>query len=89
VELLFVNASRVSEFEPAFGNLVQQRAGALLVSGDGFLHTHRDEIVALAERHAVAAIYSMREYVTAAGSLAMERTILRLGGKLVCIPAGS
>jgi putative ABC transport system substrate-binding protein len=67
VEVLFVNASRVSEFEPAFANLVQRQAGALLVSGDGFLHTHHDQIVALAERHAVAAIYSMREYVMAGG----------------------
>jgi ABC-type uncharacterized transport system substrate-binding protein len=67
VEVLFVNASRVSEFEPAFANLVQRRAGALLVSGDGSLHTHHDQIVALAEHHAVAAIYSMREYVTAGG----------------------
>jgi ABC-type uncharacterized transport system substrate-binding protein len=67
VEVLFVNASSVSEFEPAFANLVQRQAGALLVSGDGFLHTHHDQIVALAERHAIAAIYSMREYVTAGG----------------------
>ena len=37
------------------------------MSGDGFLHTHRDEIVALAERHAVPAIYSMREYVADGG----------------------
>jgi len=67
VRLLVVNASRISEFEAAFADLVQQRADALLVSGDGFLHTHRDEIVALAERHAVPAIYSMREYVADGG----------------------
>jgi hypothetical protein len=36
-------------------------------SRDGFLHTHRDEIVALAERHTVPAIYSMREYVADGG----------------------
>jgi putative tryptophan/tyrosine transport system substrate-binding protein len=67
VRLLLVNASRVSEFETAFADLIQQRADALLVSGDGFLHTHRDEIVALAQRHAVPAIYSMREYVADGG----------------------
>ena len=67
VRLLLVNASRTSEIDTAFANLVQQRADALLVSGDGFLHTHRAEIVALAERHAVPAIYSMREYVADGG----------------------
>jgi hypothetical protein len=62
VRLLFVNASSTSEIETAFAELGQQRADALLVSGDGFLHTHRDQIVALAGRHAVPAIYSIREY---------------------------
>ena len=67
MRLLLVNASRPSEIETAFADLAQQRPDALLVSGDGFLHTHRDEIVALAERHAVPAIYSMREYVADGG----------------------
>jgi ABC-type uncharacterized transport system substrate-binding protein len=67
VRLLFVNASRLSEIDTAFANLVQQRADALLVSGDGFLHANRDPIVALAGRHGVPAIYSMREYVAAGG----------------------
>jgi putative ABC transport system substrate-binding protein len=58
VRLLFVNASRPSEIETAFADLVQQRADALELSGDGFLHTHYDEIVALAARHAVPAIYA-------------------------------
>ena len=67
VHLLSVNASRPSEIETAFANLVQQRAGALLVSGDGFLLTNRDQIVALAARHAVRAIYGWREAVAAGG----------------------
>jgi putative ABC transport system substrate-binding protein len=58
VSLLFANVSRQSEIETAFANLVQQRAGALLVSGDGFLNVHRDHVVALAARHAVPAIYA-------------------------------
>src|SRR5215471_8981197 len=56
VRLLLVNASRPSEIETAFADIALQRPDALLVSGDGFLHTHRDEIVALAKRHAVPAI---------------------------------
>jgi putative ABC transport system substrate-binding protein len=67
VRLLLVNASRPSEIETAFADIAQQLPDALLVSGDGFLHTHRDEIVALVDRHAVPAIYSMREYAAAGG----------------------
>ena len=67
VRLLFENASRRSELEPAFASIVQQRADALLVSGDGFLLTHRAQITALAERHAIPAVYSMREYAASGG----------------------
>ncbi len=57
MSLLFVNVSHQSEFETVFANLVQQKVGALLVSADGFLLSHRDQIVALAGRHALPAIY--------------------------------
>jgi len=57
VTLLFVNVSHQSEFETVFANLVQQKVGALLVSADGFLLSHRDQVVALAARHALPAIY--------------------------------
>jgi putative ABC transport system substrate-binding protein len=42
VKLLPFNASRASEIETAFDDLVQQRADALQVSSDGFLLTHPD-----------------------------------------------
>ena len=67
VRLLFENASRPSEFEMAFSDLVQQRAGALLVSGDGFLLNHPDQIVALAARYAMPAAYGWREAMTVGG----------------------
>src|SRR5262249_47336344 len=67
VRLLIVNASRLSEIETAFADLVQQRADALLVSADGFLFTYADQIVTLAGRHAVPAIYSIRRYAAAGG----------------------
>ena len=76
VRLLFVNASRPSEIETAFANLVEHRADALLVSADGFLLTHRDQIVALAGRHAVPAIYSMREHVAIGGLMSYGTSFL-------------
>jgi putative tryptophan/tyrosine transport system substrate-binding protein len=67
VRLLYVNASRPSEIETAFADLVQQRADALHVSSDGFLLTHCDQIVALAARHAVPAIYAWRRAMAVGG----------------------
>jgi putative ABC transport system substrate-binding protein len=54
--------------DAAFVTLVQERAGSLLVSGDSFLVSKRDQIVALAARHAVPALYHRREF-TAIGGL--------------------
>ena len=67
VELLTFNASRPSEIDTAFSDLVQQRADALQVSSDGFLLTHPDQIVALAARHAVPAVYAWPQYPAVGG----------------------
>ena len=67
VRLLSVNASRPSEFETAFADVVQQRADALVVSSAVSLLTDPDQIVALAARHAVPAIYAWRRSVAVGG----------------------
>jgi putative tryptophan/tyrosine transport system substrate-binding protein len=67
VSLLIVNASRPSEIETAFAELVQRQADALHVSADGFLLTHLDQIVALAARHSVPTIYAFRQAITLGG----------------------
>ena len=68
LRLLVLSASTESGIEAAFGTLVQERAGALVVSGDSFLVSQRDQIVALTARHAVPALYHRREF-TAVGGL--------------------
>jgi putative ABC transport system substrate-binding protein len=62
-----LNASSESEIDTAFRTLVELRAGALVVSVDLFLNNQRAQIVALAARHAVPAIYGVREFATAGG----------------------
>ena len=51
-----------------FVALVEKRAGSLLVTGDSFLVSQRDQMVALAARHSVPALYHRREF-TAIGGL--------------------
>jgi putative tryptophan/tyrosine transport system substrate-binding protein len=60
-------AGNEREIDIAFTNLVQQRAGALLVGSDGFFYTRRDKVTALCAQYAVPAIFSCREYAAAGG----------------------
>ena len=73
-QLLILNARTGSEIDTGFATLAQQRAHALFVVADAFMTTRREHIVALAARHALPAIYSLREFA-AAGRLGPFRTI--------------
>jgi putative ABC transport system substrate-binding protein len=67
VQLHILKASTESEIDAAFASFVQRQAGALLVFGDPFFNSRREQIVALAARHAVPAVYERREFATAGG----------------------
>jgi putative ABC transport system substrate-binding protein len=60
-QLLVLKASSPSEIDAAFATMRQRRAGALLVEGDPFLTSRSQQIVALAARDAIPAMYSNRE----------------------------
>ena len=62
-----VKAGSESDVNGAFATLVQLKAGALLVSADVLFTSHRDQLVALAARHQIPAIYFLREFVLAGG----------------------
>ena len=62
-----VNASTESDIDAAFATLAQQRVGALLVGTDTFLYSRRDQLVGLAARHTIPAIYFEREFAAAGG----------------------
>ena len=67
LSLHIVNASSVSEFESAFAAIIQARAGGLLVAADPLFFNSREELVTLAARHAIPAIYDFRAYADAGG----------------------
>jgi putative ABC transport system substrate-binding protein len=62
-----LNARTENEIDAAFVTLVQLHAGALLLGGDLFFFGRREQLVALAARHAVPAIYERREFAEAGG----------------------
>ena len=67
LQLHVLDASTEVEIDAAFEKLIELRAGGLLVSVDAFLTNQRDQIVALAARHAVPAIYGYRAFPVAGG----------------------
>jgi putative ABC transport system substrate-binding protein len=67
VQLRILAAGAEGEFETAFAALVQLHAGALVVSADPFFTSQREQLVELASRHAVPAIYEWREFAAAGG----------------------
>jgi putative tryptophan/tyrosine transport system substrate-binding protein len=62
-----LNASNEDEIDAAFVRLVELRAGALFVTTEALWTNRRDQIIGLAARHAVPAIYPFREFVAAGG----------------------
>jgi len=75
VQLHVLKASTESEIDAAFASLVQLLAGALVVGTDGFFSSRRDQLVALAARHAVPAIYDVREYAAAGGLISYGTSV--------------
>ncbi len=67
LRLVTQSASTAAEIEAAFANLVGQKIGAVLVGNDALFFNQRDQLAALAARHAVPAIYHSRENVEAGG----------------------
>jgi len=74
-QILVLSTSSERDFEPAFATLVQQRAGALIVGSGALFMNQRNQMAALAARHAIPAIYNSREEVEAGGLISYGSSI--------------
>ena len=70
-----VNASSENEFEAAFRTLAQLRVHALLVAVDPLFDSHPRQLVELAARRTVPAVYNLREFVSAGGLMSYGASI--------------
>ena len=81
--LRILTASTDAEIDAAFATLVEQRIAGLLVQGDVFFTSRRDQLVLMTTRHAVPTIFAWREFVTAGGLMSYGGSLqdgYRLGG---------
>jgi putative ABC transport system substrate-binding protein len=74
-QIVVFSASSESELDAAFASMVQQRIGTLLGASDPFLFNRRDQIVLLAARHALPAIYYLRDFARAGGLMSYGNSL--------------
>ncbi len=91
--LSILKASTEDEINTALATLVLLHAGGLVVMADPFFGSRREQIVALAARHAVPAIYEWREFAVAGGLISYGPTFTdgwrQVGGYVGRVLAGA
>ena len=84
LEIQVADARLPEQYPDAFGALVRGGAGAVVVTTDPVLSSHRDRIMQLAARHRLPAMYEWREIVEQGGLLAygpsLAEVTVRLAG---------
>ena len=83
LDLHVLNASSESDFDGVFANVIQLRAGGLVIGSDAFFNSRSEQLAALALRHAVPTVFENREFVAAGGLAAYSGDVVdayRLAG---------
>ena len=75
-QLVALKAENEIEIDSAFATLAQQDAGALVVDADPFFFSRREQLVALAARYVVPAIYQWREFAEAGGLISYGSSLM-------------
>jgi putative tryptophan/tyrosine transport system substrate-binding protein len=74
-ELMVVEAGTDRDIETAFATFAQRAAVALFIGSHAFFNSRREQVAALAVRHALPAAYSLREFATAGGLMSYGTSI--------------
>jgi putative tryptophan/tyrosine transport system substrate-binding protein len=74
-QIQVLNASTPHDLDVVFGTLAETKAGAILVGSGAFFNSQRDQIITLAARAAIPAIYHTREFTTAGGLMSYGASI--------------
>ena len=75
LELQIFNTSNEGELVAAFADMRKRRIDAVVVVADIFFDSRRDEVVALASRYTIPAIYPWRDYVTTGGLMSYGTSV--------------
>ena len=75
LKLHVLNASSDRDFESVFANLIQLRAGGLVIGGGAFLTGKSKQLAEMAVRFAVPAIFESRDFVAAGGLISYGGSI--------------
>jgi putative ABC transport system substrate-binding protein len=67
VKLLVLNAKTERDIDLAFKSIQENHADAVIIGTDPLYYIRRDQLIALAARYAVPAVYFLRDFVTAGG----------------------
>jgi putative tryptophan/tyrosine transport system substrate-binding protein len=62
-----LNAANEDEIDASFTTMIRKGAGAVLVTSDSFFFSRRKQLIVLAARYAIPAIYQGREFTTDGG----------------------
>jgi putative ABC transport system substrate-binding protein len=69
LELHVLNARTETDFDAVFANLIQMRAGGLVIAADPLFSSRSKQLGGLTVRHAVPAIYGRPDFAAAGGLL--------------------
>ena len=82
VDLYLAGAQEPKELERAVSGLMERRIQALVVFPDGMFQSQTSQIVALAARNRLPAVYGLREFVEAGGLMAYGANLAKMHRQL-------
>jgi ABC-type uncharacterized transport system substrate-binding protein len=74
-DLRLLNVSNDNDLHAAFATMVHEQIGGFLVANDAFFVGRREQIVAMATRHAIPAMYFLREFAAVGGLMSYGNSL--------------